>query len=57
VQTLFAAAGVRLLEPGVVLVHRWHPDEDAETYRWGEDPPIEITDRMVHMYGGVGVKP
>jgi len=57
VQALFKAAGVTLLEPGVVLVHQWHPDEDAKTYRWRGDPPIEITDQMVHMYGGVGVKP
>jgi hypothetical protein len=57
VQALFEAAGVTMLDPGIVLVHRWHPDEDARTYRWGDDPPIEITDQMVHMYGGVGAKP
>jgi O-methyltransferase involved in polyketide biosynthesis len=57
VQALFKAAGVTLLDPGIVLVHRWHPDEAAKTYRWRDDPPVEITDQMVHMYGGVGVKP
>jgi O-methyltransferase involved in polyketide biosynthesis len=57
VQALFKAARVTLLDPGVVLVHKWHPDEDAKIYRWRKDPPLEITDQMVHMYGGVGVKP
>jgi S-adenosyl methyltransferase len=57
VQALFKAARVTLLDPGVVLVHQWHPDEEAKTYRWREDSPLEITDQMVHMYGGAGVKP
>jgi hypothetical protein len=38
--------GLELLDPGVVLVHRWHPDEQAARY----------SDEQVHMYGGVAVK-
>jgi S-adenosyl methyltransferase len=44
VQDLFR--GLELLDPGVVLVHRWHPDEQAAAY----------SDEQVHMYGGVAVK-
>jgi hypothetical protein len=44
VQDLFR--GLELLDPGVVLVHRWHPDERAAAY----------SDQQVHMYGGVAVK-
>jgi hypothetical protein len=39
--------GFDLLEPGVVLVHRWHPDQAA----------AEFTDDQVGMYGGVARKP
>jgi hypothetical protein len=57
VRALFAAAvGMDLLDPGVVLVHRWRPDAQAVTYR-GRDRRIEpITDAHVHMWGGVAVK-
>jgi hypothetical protein len=39
--------GLDLIEPGVVLVHRWQPDEAA----------LAFADSDVHMYGGVAVKP
>jgi hypothetical protein len=45
VEALFA--GLELVEPGVVLAHRWHPDAST--------PAIE--DRHVHVYTGVAVKP
>ncbi|MGW1682675.1 SAM-dependent methyltransferase [Saccharopolyspora sp. NPDC002376] len=38
--------GLDLVDPGVVLVHRWHPDEDEE-----------ISDEQIYMYGAVGIKP
>lgn len=38
--------GMDLLEPGVVPVHRWHPDDEARA----------VPDGQVHMYGGVAVK-
>jgi hypothetical protein len=40
-------AGLDLVEPGVVLVHRWHPSPD--------DPAL--ADHDVHIWGGVAVKP
>jgi hypothetical protein len=40
-------AGLDLVEPGVVLVHRWHPGPS--------DPPL--ADHDVHVWGGVAVKP
>jgi hypothetical protein len=40
-------AGLELVEPGVVLVHRWHPHPT--------DP--ELADHDVHVWGGVAVKP
>ncbi|MER7012065.1 SAM-dependent methyltransferase [Saccharopolyspora sp. NPDC000359] len=39
--------GLDLLDPGVVLVNRWHPDAAA----------AEVADEHVHMYGAVAVKP
>ncbi len=39
--------GLDLVDPGVVLVHRWHPDEAARA----------LPDAHVHLYGGVAVKP
>jgi S-adenosyl methyltransferase len=38
--------GLDLVDPGVVLVHRWHPDAAAAA----------LTDPQVFMYGGVAVK-
>ena len=38
--------GLELLEPGVCLVHRWHPDAEAEA----------TLDEHVHMHGGVARK-
>lgn len=38
--------GLELVDPGVVLVHRWHPDEQAASLR----------DDEVHMYGGIAIK-
>jgi len=55
-EALFHAGAVDLLEPGVVLVHRWHPDKESRWYQWREEPPMEITDSMVHMYGGIAAK-
>jgi hypothetical protein len=39
--------GFELIDPGVVLVHRWRPDEAARA----------LPDEHVHMYGGVARKP
>jgi hypothetical protein len=39
--------GLELVEPGVVLVHRWHPSPN--------DPPR--ADHDVHVWGGVALKP
>lgn len=39
--------GLDLIDPGVTLVHHWHPDEAARATR----------DEHVHMYGGVAFKP
>ncbi|MFD0331611.1 SAM-dependent methyltransferase [Streptacidiphilus monticola] len=38
--------GMEILDPGVVLVHRWHPDDKACSY----------PDEHVHMYGGLARK-
>jgi S-adenosyl methyltransferase len=45
VEELFA--GLRLVDPGVALVRRWHPDEQS----------LAIEDTSVSMWGGIGVKP
>jgi S-adenosyl methyltransferase len=45
VEGLFA--GLDLVDPGVVLVNHWWPDDEAP----------EFPDEHVHMYGGVGIKP
>jgi hypothetical protein len=39
--------GLELVEPGVELIHRWHPDERS----------AGIEDAQISMWGGVGVKP
>jgi hypothetical protein len=39
--------GFELIDPGVVLVHRWRPDEASSA----------LPDEHVHMYGGVARKP
>jgi hypothetical protein len=39
--------GLDLVEPGVALVHHWHPNEQ----------PADIFDADVHVYGGLAVKP
>ena len=39
-------AGLDLVDPGVVLVHRWRPD-----------PGPAVSDRDVHLWGAVGLKP
>ncbi|HEY2674182.1 MAG TPA: SAM-dependent methyltransferase [Rugosimonospora sp.] len=39
--------GLDLLDPGVVLVNHWHPDDAASA----------VDDAHVHMYGGIAVKP
>ena len=38
---------LELVEPGVVLVHRWHPDDEDRA----------LDDKDVYMYGGVAFKP
>jgi S-adenosyl methyltransferase len=45
VEALFE--GLDLLDPGVVLVHRWRPDEQDRAIR----------DDQVFMYGAIAVKP
>jgi hypothetical protein len=45
VEALFT--GLDLVEPGITLVSRWHPDEDAKA----------VDDTHVYMYGGVAIKP
>jgi hypothetical protein len=44
VENLFA--GLRLVDPGVALVHRWHPDAES----------LAIPDASISMWGGVGIK-
>jgi hypothetical protein len=39
--------GLDLIDPGVVLVNHWHPDESAKSF----------DDAHVHMYGGIARKP
>jgi len=39
--------GLELIEPGVVLVHRWRPDQDVG---------VEVRDEDVSMCGGIAVK-
>jgi len=39
--------GLELVDPGVVLVHRWQPDDEAAA----------LEDSQVFMYGGVAIKP
>jgi O-methyltransferase involved in polyketide biosynthesis len=39
--------GLNLVEPGVTLVSRWHPDDEAKA----------IDDAHVYLYGGVAIKP
>ncbi|GAA4232152.1 SAM-dependent methyltransferase [Actinomadura meridiana] len=38
--------GLELLDPGVVAVHRWHPDEES----------AKLDDSMVTIHGGIGRK-
>lgn len=38
--------GLDLVEPGVVLVHRWHPDDESRA----------VDDDHVYMYGGLAIK-
>jgi O-methyltransferase involved in polyketide biosynthesis len=38
--------GLELLDPGVVAVHRWHPDEESS----------QLEDSMVTIHGGIGRK-
>ncbi len=45
-QTEGLFAGLDLLDPGVVLAHRWHPDADTP----------DLPDREVHVYTGVAIK-
>jgi hypothetical protein len=45
VEALFT--GLDLIDPGVVLVNHWHPDDAAR----------QTPDAHVHMYGGAAVKP
>ncbi|EFC81210.1 SAM-dependent methyltransferase [Parafrankia sp. EUN1f] len=39
--------GLEILDPGVVLVHRWHPDEESAA----------LADTQVYMYGAIARKP
>jgi S-adenosyl methyltransferase len=45
-QTEALFAGLDMVDPGVVLAHRWHPDDDAP----------DLDERDVHVYVGVGVR-
>jgi hypothetical protein len=45
VEALFG--GCELVEPGVVFLHRWHPDAESVGYQ----------DSEIGLYGGVAVKP
>jgi S-adenosyl methyltransferase len=46
-QTEAMFAGLELVDPGVVLAHRWRPDRDTPG----------LSDRDVHVYAGVAAKP
>jgi hypothetical protein len=45
-QTEAMFAGLDMVDPGVVLAHRWYPEDDAP----------DLDDRDVHVYVGVAVK-
>jgi O-methyltransferase involved in polyketide biosynthesis len=47
VATLLTFAGLEVLDPGVQLVHRWHPDDESAA----------VPDEHVQMYGAVARKP
>jgi hypothetical protein len=47
VAQLFTVAGLELIDPGVQLVHRWHPDKDSAA----------LPDAHVQMHGAVARKP
>jgi hypothetical protein len=46
-QTEAMFAGLDLVDPGVVLAHRWYPDQDTPN----------LDDNDVHVYTGVAIKP
>jgi hypothetical protein len=46
-QTEALFTGLDLMDPGVALAHRWHPDDDIS----------HLNDRDVHIYVGLAVKP
>ncbi|MFC4106698.1 SAM-dependent methyltransferase [Micromonospora zhanjiangensis] len=46
-QTAAMFTGLDLVDPGVVLAHRWHPDQDTPN----------LDDHDVHVYTGVAIKP
>ncbi|MEY9873162.1 hypothetical protein ABH931_002644 [Streptacidiphilus sp. MAP12-33] len=47
VAALLTSAGLEIIEPGVQLVHRWHPDEES----------VGLPDECVQMHGAIARKP
>lgn len=45
--------GLDLVDPGVVVCHRWRPEGDEELPRIGTD----VTDAQVSLWAGVAFKP
>ncbi|WP_369200726.1 SAM-dependent methyltransferase [Streptomyces sp. PU-14G] len=50
--------GLDLIEPGIEVPHRWHPDEDtSQVVNLPPDDPGDTTDALVSMWAGVARKP
>ena len=49
--------GLELMEPGIEVPHRWHPDEDiSDVVSLRPEENGEMTDALVSVWAGVGVK-
>ncbi|MGP3976339.1 SAM-dependent methyltransferase [Streptomyces sp. 8N114] len=49
--------GLELMEPGIEVPHRWHPDEDtSDVVSLRPEETGEMTDALVSVWAGVGVK-
>ncbi|MGK4907091.1 SAM-dependent methyltransferase [Streptomyces albus] len=49
--------GLELIEPGIEVPHRWHPDQDTDQLvHLRSDDPGDTTDTLVSMWAGVALK-